>query len=311
MMSACLVLSVLCAQGAEPDPVRRAVERSLPFIEKGGVDWMKNRKCSSCHHVTFMVWSHREAQARGFAVDAKKLEEWTTWAMDFSLTTKTKEGKRNGGGLDTMAQVILARPAKADEAPYRELAGMILSEQKPAGYWEAGGQLPSQRRAKEETHDASTMWVVHSLRSLGQEEGREKPFDSGPAALAQGKAMSWLKEKKPGPSAESLALHLLTTPSDPLLKELLSRQNEDGGWSWLKGEASDALATGQVLYVLGFSDAKAVAGPVRRARDFLAKTQLEDGSWKVPSTKPDSKDPSIAVYWGTAWAALGLLRTLP
>ena len=296
MMTACLVLSVLCAQGTEPDPVRGAVERSLPFIEKGGVDWMQNRKCSSCHHVTFMIWSHREAQGRGFAVDAKKLEEWTKWAVDFSLTTKTKEGARNGGGLDTMAQVILARPAKADETPYRELAGMILAEQKPEGFWQAGGQLPSQRRPKPETNDASTMWVLHSLKSLGSDEGGEK-------------AMAWLKDKTPGKSNESLALHYLTTRSDALLRELLATQNEDGGWGWLRGEASDALATGQTLYVL--SHAKAPGEPVKRAHAFLARTQLEDGSWKVPSTHPASKNPSIAAYWGTAWAAIGLLRTLP
>ncbi len=293
-----LVLAFLLVQAPEPDPVRRAAERSLPFIEKGGLDWMREKKCASCHHVTFMVWSHREALDRGLDVDARKLEEWTKWALDFSLGSKNKEGKRNGGGLDTMAQVILSRPAKADVAPYGELADLIRSERKQEGHWEAGGQLPSQRRPKEESHEVSSMWVLHSLRSLGREEER-------PEALA------WLERRKPGRSVESVALRLLTAPSEPLLQELLARQNEDGGWGWLRGELSDALATGQVLYVLNFADGADAAAAARRAQDFLVRTQLEDGSWKVPSTKPKSKDASISTYWGTAWAAIGLLRTLP
>jgi hypothetical protein len=294
-MVSIILLALLSAQETAADPARKAVERALPYLEAKGLDWIKERKCASCHHVTFMVWAHREALDRGFAVDPKKLEEWTRWQVDFSVGSKTKEGRRNGGGLDTMAQVILSRPPGADEAPYRELAGLIAGEQKPEGYWEAGGQLPSQRRPKEETRDASTMWVLHSLPSLLPDESREK-------------AKAWLKDRKPGKSTESLALHFLTTRSDELLKELLAAQNGDGGWGWLRGEESDPLATGQTLYVLGTAKA---AEPVRRAREFLARTQLEDGSWKVRSTHPTTKNPSIAAYWGSAWATIGMLRTLP
>ena len=53
--------------------VRDAVSRSLPFLEKEGVAWMKNRGCITCHHVPFLLWSHRAAQAQGLAVDAKTL----------------------------------------------------------------------------------------------------------------------------------------------------------------------------------------------------------------------------------------------
>src|SRR5262249_22538896 len=57
--------------------VRDAVSRSLPFLEKEGVAWMKDRHCMSCHHVPFLLWSHRSAQARGFTVDSRKLGGWT------------------------------------------------------------------------------------------------------------------------------------------------------------------------------------------------------------------------------------------
>src|SRR2546423_1277050 len=36
--------------------VRGAVERSLPYVEKVSTAWMQERKCNSCHNVTFLVW---------------------------------------------------------------------------------------------------------------------------------------------------------------------------------------------------------------------------------------------------------------
>jgi hypothetical protein len=275
------------------DPLRRAVERSLPYLEKAGLAWRNERKCASCHHVTFLVWSHREALDRGFAVDPAKLDEWTRWTLEFSLNSKNKEGKREGGGLDTMAQVILSRPPKADPAPYRELADLIRAARAPDGTWTAGGQLPSQRRPVQETHDASSRWVLRALRSLG---------------LPDEEAETKLRSRKPGETTESLALHALADRSGTSLRELVGRQNADGGWGWTRGEPSDALATGQVLYAL--SDLATDDAPIRRARAFLIGTQREDGSWRVPSTKAKPKDDAISTYWGSAWATIGLLRTM-
>jgi hypothetical protein len=62
--------------------VRDAVSRSLPFLEREGVAWMKDRGCMTCHHVPFLLWSHRAAQAHGLAVDVKKLAEWDEWTRN-------------------------------------------------------------------------------------------------------------------------------------------------------------------------------------------------------------------------------------
>lgn len=62
------------------------MSRSLPFLEKEGVAWMNERGCMSCHHVPFLLWSHRAAQTHGLAVDAKKLAEWDEWTKQDSLS---------------------------------------------------------------------------------------------------------------------------------------------------------------------------------------------------------------------------------
>jgi len=299
----CLLLQ-LPAEDAQLVPqVRHAVERSLPWIEKRGTEWIQEKKCASCHEVTFMLWSHREALERGLAVDSKKLDEWTRWAWDSSLAPPAKGGER-GGGLDTMAQLILARGgAIGVEKSAGELEGLILSLQNPGGFWKAGGQLPAQRRPPEETNESSTRWVLLALQSVGPENEARK--------RAREKAETWLAGRNPGKSVEPLALSVLMNPSEERLKELLARQNEDGGWAFLSGQTSDALATGQVLYVLGGLGVNVDPPPVRRAWGFLLRTQRDDGSWKVPSTKAQPKNDLMSSDWGTAWAAIGLLRTLP
>ena len=69
--------------------VRDSVSRSLPFLEKVGVEWMNDRGCMSCHHVPFLLWSHRAALAHGLAVDAQKLAEWDDWSRKDSLSRRS------------------------------------------------------------------------------------------------------------------------------------------------------------------------------------------------------------------------------
>src|SRR4051794_3960739 len=99
MLAALLAIAVL-GPGADASPVprgnpsvtpgqvRRAVERSLPFLEEEGTAWMADRRCNSCHTVTFQVWAHADAAARGLAVDRQKLDEWTRWSLADSLSDR-------------------------------------------------------------------------------------------------------------------------------------------------------------------------------------------------------------------------------
>src|SRR2546421_668510 len=120
MFSLPLALTVI-AVGGNPEPasqpaapeVRRAVERAFPFLEKEGVGWIKQRKCTSCHVVSFMLWSHNEARARGIAVDDKKLQEWNEWSLNFTLSLRAwfKLGDPSWKGLqaDGVADDVLAK----------------------------------------------------------------------------------------------------------------------------------------------------------------------------------------------------------
>jgi len=87
----CFTSTIHAVHGADSAPVsdavvREAVSRSLVYLEKEGTDWMDSRGCMSCHHVPFLLWSHRAAQAKGVAIDATRLAEWEEWARKDSLS---------------------------------------------------------------------------------------------------------------------------------------------------------------------------------------------------------------------------------
>jgi hypothetical protein len=235
----------------------------------------------------------------------------------------------NGGGPDTLAQLLLAgapRPgdrarAGAGAESFAAIRSLLLEWQEPEGHWEAGGQMPNMRRSKAENDEVTTMW---SVLALADPEGT-----GDPAARAQQKALAWLKGggRAPGVSTEWLLLRMLIERrfsgpgrSAERLATLLDEQRPDGGWGWLrKAGRSDALATGQVLYALGVAGRDGEDPSVQRAWGYLLAAQAEDGSWAVPtaavsvSTAPARvvRTDAVYTYWGTAWAAIGLLRTLP
>jgi len=292
------------------DRVALAVKRSIPFLEREGVKWMTKRKCVSCHQIPAMLWSLNHARNHGFEVSQAKLDEWTQWSAD-KMAAIDKDPKRQPP-VDNLIQMLLGRQTyTADASPpaqFKEFPKWITKQQ-TNGFWKAGGQLPRQKRPARETDEATTMWTLLALKSDGSKVPNQK------------QTRQWLKEAKPGTSAEWWAVKALLAKQSGqknqakhAIDKLLKSQNEDGGWGWILGAKSDALGTGFALHAIGrASDPKAHVEAIQRARAFLTKTQRDDGSWEVPSTKKanDEEPEPTSIYWGTAWAVVGLLDTAP
>lgn len=381
-VAACVIsppVSGVAGETEVPD-ARAAVQRSLPFIEKFSTQWMTDKKCNSCHVVTFHVWSHAAAAARGLDVDRSRLVQWTQWALADSLSDRRWQGLRaqaltnlkaagmsdelikklktlgtrnftkepdflaalekaigkeelarhkdallreaklpnNGGGPDTLAQILLGRSAGVEEQAatdsYAAVHALLLEWQEPDGSWLAAGQLPELKwDGAKEMNAATTMWSLLAV-SAGN------PGDEA-TTRSRERALTYLQTAPPGKTVQTLALRLIvahqfeeTSEGESWRAELLSRQNEDGGWCWWPdNKTSDAFATGQALYALGRTGRDSSDPAVARAWQFLLQTQGKDGGWEVPQQAVNKKDRKLNVYpfWGTAWAAIGILQTLP
>lgn len=310
------------AETPKNDPqVRDAIRRSLPYIRQNGVRWMKQRKCVACHRISFQVWSHRVAERAGLAVDAKTVDQWAKWAIDWrhwmQPKRKTNEIAASTANVETMAQLILGHNAGSppdSEVPEwaQRFRDHLLRTQQKDGAWKPNGQLPLQRRPLLETAEVSTMWAMLALQSPG--------LSSEETATAIDRATKRLASAKPGVSTEWWATRLLVMQKlgrkNDLLKtrtKLLSLQNPDGGWGWLHAEKSDAFGTGLAIYALSRLESERPDAAITQAREHLLKTQQKNGSWSVPSSRKKDKRAirETSRFWGTTWAVIGLAESLP
>ena len=85
---------------------------------------------------------------------------------------RPRSGKNDGGGLDTLHQLILAGALIAEEAAdvawTQVLTELVGKWQEPDGSWKAAGQNPLQNRPKEESNAVTTAWTTLALASIGQ-----------------------------------------------------------------------------------------------------------------------------------------------
>lgn len=305
--------------------VRDAVERGLPFLEKSSSAWRSERKCVSCHQVPFAVWALNEGKARGFtAVDAKKVDDLTAWAFDWCFTDAPK-GEKTGGHHLTAVFMILSQAGVTapDDAVkiYPFFETFFAKRQKPDGSWREGRQIRI-NGAQREADDCDTMWTLLAIKSL-ERLGDKIPADTRKAlATERDKGLAFLKDAKPGKRIDWLALRVLVAKeyeaperAKELLRDLLAEQNDDGGWGYVRGGESYAHTTGEVLYCIGNMGMGESDAAVKKAWKHLVRSQQRDGWWhcktrELFSTKPDTiRDTSI--HWGTAWATIGLMQTLP
>jgi squalene-hopene/tetraprenyl-beta-curcumene cyclase len=286
------------------DGVKVAVDRALPYLEEEGNWWIEKKKCTSCHHSTFLIWAKDLALEAGYEVDNASLKKQRDFVRDFLLSPIPPDPKkpeeipdpdavRGDRNVEGVSQLLLsASAAFVPEETKASLVDIIRSNQGKDGNWKPGGQLPMQDRPKEETQWVSNQWMLAALRADGN--GPKAP--TGPPGKA--KTNEWY------------AMNVVLEGSPESIQALLSRQNDDGGWSWIDGENSSPTGTGQALFALArTNEAKKNPGIVERARNYLLSSQTKEGHWETLSTKDRAESTRVSNFWGTAWAVIGLLES--
>lgn len=316
--------------------VRQTVEKSLAFLEKDGLAW-ETTKCVSCHHGPWMMWSGYEAKKRGFTVNEKSLEQVRVKYLKAYSAHPTLRPSNRDVLNDLAINVIYltfgmgaaGEPDAATAKFFDKAAAHLIEQQKEDGSWKViikkfdGKPVPSAKTTPQEltttflmaplidSDDVTTMWALLALNY-------REPAGISKEALAKAKekGLKFLSDNPASDTLQSLVLRIMlskcldkTDEVQALVKQLLTWQKDDGGWSQSKKLKSDALGTGQALVALTTAGVTAKGPAITKAVDYLIKNQKPNGSWDVNSRAYQA--PEFSSYMGTAWATLALVRTLP
>jgi hypothetical protein len=194
---------------------------------------------------------------------------------------------------------------------------LIVRLQEADGTWKAGGQLPSRRWSKATADQTTTLWTILALTATA---------DARPVIVKSvDKAHAAVKKPAGDGNLEWLVARLLyeqkfDTPEQfrARKRELLARQNADGGWSVLAAATSDAFSTGQSLYALRVVGVGTDDPALQRGLRYWLDTQQPDGSWTVAPALTSNGGPDrlkklepIWRNWASSWAVIGLAKSLP
>ncbi|MFY9611013.1 MAG: ankyrin repeat domain-containing protein [Blastocatellia bacterium] len=306
--------------------LRAASAKALKLIQHSQVVWYKKQVCTSCHHQLLPEIPIKLARERGVPFDETIARDTTASAFAF---LKDLDSLVQGydyidvlfdGWALYAADVAGVGPSLAAAAS----AQFIASRQLPDGSWPTMDNRPPQSSSQ---FTATAVCAQALTRYLPAQFKEEK-------AARVRRAREWLLKSQPRTTEDATfrLLGLLWTGADEKARQKAARQlaagqRGDGGWAQMPALASDAYATGEVLFALH----KAAGLPTndasyQRGVSFLLKTQESDGSWRIKSRlhppapvsppfvnvefPPFQHDQFISIM-GTGWAATALMQAIP
>jgi hypothetical protein len=202
----------------------------------------------------------------------------------------------------------------------KRIAGHLLRHQEADGSWSWASAPPKNRPPPffESDELATTLGYLALAPQLPAD-----PKATSDVRESREKAAAWLAKNKPNDTTQMAGLRMILkrragegdAALRPLVDQFMGRQNKDGGWPQLPGAASDAFATGQALYILNLMGVKNDRPEIRRGVAFLLSQQKDDGSWPMAGRGHPGATPSTNLWpithLGSAWATIGLMRTVP
>lgn len=300
--------------------VKETIQQGLTFLAKDATAWRKDHNCVSCHHAGLVIWAMHESHERSYAVDVPLMNELTRWVAE-SGSGKTGVPRPAGIPKALNAKAVwlglgLGAIRQPDEITTKGLKLMletIREDQLKSGAWASWPETRPPIFGNSD--DSMTALATLALHARAQNEESVKH--------ARDNGVKWLVETKSDDDPQSISMRLvlwkrLDRPQaeiDPLVRQILDHQHDDGGWSQSKEMTSDAWATGQALYALAHAGLTPKDSAIARGQHFLMKTQRDDGSWLMTSrpTKSggDGSSSLIPITGaGAAWAVLGLVRSV-
>ncbi|MDB5338758.1 MAG: hypothetical protein JWN70_4377, partial [Planctomycetaceae bacterium] len=303
------------------------IELALNFMVLDTAKWRQERVCATCHHGTLTVWALNEAKIQGYRVNEETLADVTQWTKDLFIPKISKpRDPRPGWSLVSTPGIYLGLMSYTLPVLSRDEINRVAIHLARHQAEDGSFEMPPPKNGAPpiwESPETLTLWALLAWEPYVPAD----PTEAAAARASREKTIAWLNAVKPSETPQASALRLLldvrmgksAEQLQPRIDKLLSLQKTDGGWSQAADLPSDAYATGQSLWALSFAGLKPDRPEIGRAVAFLVSTQREDGSWPmtsrnhpgVVSTRNPIRNPMPITYFGSAWATIGLVRSVP
>lgn len=336
----CHTLLVMAAPAALADDAecREATRRGLALVTQAASHWQQHKTCFSCHHQTLPILAMTAAARVGFSLDKTWLESQaeTTHKYFEERIDDMNVGEHVPGGSTTAGYGMWAL-SMAQRPADKATAAIVTYLLKIQGVARLKGRaapdlsrLPnarwttSCRRPPMQGSDiADTVLALIGMEKYATQDQRPQLTEAHAAAD------KWLAQAALATQEDRIwrlwGLHYLKGDAvvmDAVRKVIGTAQREDGGWAASADLESDAFATGETLFVLCQTGTPHTEPMIQRARDYLIRTQLPDGSWLVKSRVKNKAQPyfengdphgehQFLSTAATAWATAALAQLLP
>jgi len=289
--------------------IRYAAQKGIDWLEPTTIDWQAQNECFGCHVQAQTLMGLSVAQRNHYVVSASCMRN----LVEFMRTKQADDGtEKDEGAAGTRATPT--QFAAMGYAYFDEVTG-VKSDQSllkhvdwlsrqlgPAGELAPDMEEPPIAQGSLMTTGNTLIAFMQAFAQTGDARYQR----------AADRSLSFMASADPKTTQDKifkvLALSRFGTPQQrelvaPLLRQLQSEQNRDGGWGETADmHASNALATGQVLYSFQEAGVSIDAPEFTNGVRYLLKTQQDSGAW--PSTNTQSSRNSE--FAPTMWAVIGL-----
>jgi len=306
--------TLFCASAfGQGKAVEPTVGRGLTYLSREVPKWSVENKCYSCHNNGDGARALYTAKRVGIAVTPEAIEDTTRWLSN-PERWKDNGGERafNDKKLATIQfafALLGASEAREVESklPLLRAAELVADLQAPDGSWKtiAEGSVGSP------VTYGNTLGTAIALKVLASSD--PQLFKSNIE-----KANGWLRDKEPKNVLDAAGILVgLSSARDSqaitrqrqILNLIQKAQGKSGGWGPYANSTPEPFDTAIVLFALAPIDNHANhATMIRRGREYLVESQLDDGSWSE-TTRPANAESYAHRISTTGWATLALLST--
>jgi hypothetical protein len=280
-------------------------------------DFFKNGGCGGCHaqNMTSIAVNAAAANRVPVNIEAKAAElKGAQLGLSSFEQPLLQRGDPPVPDILTYSLMQLASENAPADRTTDAMVHNLMAQQKQAGNWHVGGISRPPGGDGDFTRTATAIRGLQMYGPAGRKAEVQKRVE---------RAAAWLLANH-AKTTEDLTMQLLglkwagaaKKTWQPGLQRLIAQQRADGGWAQTADMASDAYATGEVLYAMHEVGVPASDPAWQKGVQYLLQTQQADGSWFVKSRAPKIQPYFTTIFpyehdqwisnWATAWAAAAL-----